>query len=175
VSTRDEDEEDTLVMERPAPPPDRGRALVEAAFVCDFVRVRDLLRQGADPNERDVDGRTPIFSAVLGNSVGLLGLLLEAGADVNARDDHGWTALHFTAQELLPELARILVGRGADVNAQDDEGNTVLWRAIWASRGRLDVAEILLAHGAKPDLANKAGESARQLAARLELDLFTRN
>src|SRR5688500_9710523 len=103
------------------------RELCEAAFVCDLVRVRSLLERGADPDARDQDERTPLFSAVLGGSIGLVGLLLESGCDVNARDSEGFTALHYAAQEHLPEMARLLVARGADPNAPDADGNSVLW------------------------------------------------
>ena len=70
------------VRSTPRPPGPLDQELVQAAFVCDLGRVRDLLAGGADPDARDEDGRTPIFSAVLGGSIGLLGLLLEAKADV---------------------------------------------------------------------------------------------
>jgi ankyrin repeat protein len=143
------------------------KALVDAAFVCDFVRVRELIGRGADPNVRDADGRTPLFSAVLGGSVGLVGLLLESGADVNARDEAGWTALHFAAQEFEPEIARLLVARGADVNAQDDDGASPLWRAVFSAAGRDEIVRLLASHGAKEELANRAGETPRQLAERL--------
>ncbi len=46
-------------MEREKPE-DLAAQLREAAFVCDFVRVRELLRQGAHPDVRDDDGRTPL-------------------------------------------------------------------------------------------------------------------
>lgn len=151
------------------------RALVDAAFVCDLVKVRELLASGADPDARDDDGRTPLFSAVLGGSIGLVGLLLESGADVNARDNHGFSALHYAAQEDLPEMARLLIGRSADVNAVDEDGASVLWRAIFSWRDRPDVIEALIAAGAKPDVANKAGESARDLATRLGIGVFTAN
>ena len=154
-------------------PPDdpRSLALRDAAFICDFVKVRELLSQGAHPDPRDEDERTPIFSAVLGNSVGVLGLLLEAGADVNARDRDGWTALHFAAQEHLPEMARILIGQGADVTIKDDDGATALWRAVQASRGRAELVSILRAAGAKDDVPNNQGETARELAERLGFSL----
>lgn len=157
----------------PRLPPDdpRSLALRDAAFVCDFLRVRELLAEGASPEARDEDERTTIFSAVLGNSVGVLGLLLEAGADVNARDRDGWTALHFAAQEHLPEMARILIGQGADVGAQDDDGATPLWRAVQASRGRGDLISILRAAGAKDDVPNNQGETPRELAERLGFTL----
>ncbi len=143
------------------------RVMVDAAFVCDLMRVKELLGLGADPDARDDQGRTPLFSAVLGGSVGLVGLLLESGADPNAQDQDGWTALHFAAQEHLPEMARLLVARGADVNARDGEGNTVLWRAVFSAVGRPEIVRLLLAHGAKEDLANAAGETPRQVAQRL--------
>lgn len=150
-------------------------ALIDAAFVCDLIKVRQLLADGGDPDARDEDGRTALFSAVLGGSVGLCGLLLESGADVNARDHHGFSALHFAAQEDLPEMTRLLVAKGADVNAQDEDGTSVLWRAVFSARGRTDVVQVLLAGGAKPDLANKAGESPRELAVRLGSGVFTTN
>jgi ankyrin repeat protein len=149
--------------------------MVEAAFVCDLKRVRMLLSRGANPNARDADGRTPIFSAVLGGSVGLLGLLLETKADVNARDERGATALHIAAEEVLPEAATLLIGRGADVDAQDEEGNTPLGRAIFSARGRHDVVRLLLTAGAKDDIPNNAGETPRQMSERLGEPIFTAN
>jgi ankyrin repeat protein len=146
---------------------------VDAAFICDLVRVRELLRQGAHPDAPDDDGRTPIFSAVLGGSIALLGLLLESGADVNARDENGWTALHFSAEERLPEMATLLIAKGADVNAQDGEGNSVLWRAVFSHHGSGDVIRILRKHGARDDLPNNRGETPRQLAERLGHPIFT--
>jgi ankyrin repeat protein len=121
--------------------------LVAAAFVCDLVRVRALLDEGASPDARDDEGRTPLFSAVLGNSLALVGLLLESNADVNARDQHGWTVLHYAAQEYLPEMARLLIGRGADVNALDGDGKSVMGRAVFSSRGRDGIIRLLESAG----------------------------
>jgi ankyrin repeat protein len=149
--------------------------MVEAAFVCDLLRVRDLLKRGASPDARDEDGRTPLFAAVLGGSIALAGLLIESKADVNARDQHGWTALHVAAEEVLPEMARLLVASGADVNARDDEGNTPLGRAVFTARGRHEVVRLLSRNGARDDLPNAAGETPRQLAERLGENVFTSN
>ncbi|MES1206506.1 MAG: ankyrin repeat domain-containing protein [Pseudomonadota bacterium] len=149
--------------------------MVQAAFVCDLMRVRTLLARGADPDARDEDGRTPIFSALLGGSVALLGLLLESRADVNARDGRGATALHLAAEEVLPEAATLLIGRDADVDLRDEEGNTPLARAVFSARGRYDVVRLLLKAGASPDVPNQAGETPRQLAERLGEPVFTAN
>ena len=149
------------------PSPTLDAELSDAAFVCDFARVRELLAQGANPNVHDEDMRTPLHQAVLGNSVGLMGLLI--------KDNQGFTPLHFAAQEFLPEIARILVGKGADVNAQDEDGNSVLWRAIFSSTGRNEIARFLLDNGARDDLANHEGVTPRALAERLGSTLFTSN
>lgn len=150
-----------------------NKELLDAAFICDLVRVRGLLERGADVNARDEEGRTPLFSAVLGNHLGLVGLLLEARCDVNARDNDGFTALHFAAQERLPVIARLLIARGADINAQDLDGATVLWRAVFSAGDNDEVVRVLLENGAKEDIPNKAGETPRELAERLGLDVFT--
>jgi cytohesin len=153
----------------------KNQELVKAAFLCDFVRVRELLAEGAHPDTPDEDGRTPLHSAVLGSSVGVLAQLLEAGADPNLRDNDGWAPLHFAAQERLPEIARILVARGADPNVQDNDGATPLWRAVQAAGDRLDVCQILRQSGARDDVPNNRGETPRDLAERLGLPVFTAN
>ena len=157
----------------PDQPKDLDAQLGAAAFVCDFVRVRDLLVRGANPDVRDEQQRTPLHQAVLGNSVGLVGLLIEHGADVNARDDQGFTPLHFAAQEYAPEIARILVGKEADVNARDEDGNSVLWRAVAGARGRNDIVRLLLEKGASAEQPNLAGVTPKELALRLGSSVFT--
>jgi ankyrin repeat protein len=151
------------------------RELAEAAFVCDLIRVRDLLAQGASPNARDGEGRTPLVSAILGNSVALLGLLLESKGDVSATDPHGWTPLHFAAEEVLPQMASLLLAKHADPNVSDDEGNTPLHRAVFSARGRDEVVRLLRKHGARDDVKNKAGETPKALAERLGETVFTAN
>src|SRR4051794_41878711 len=85
--------------------------MVEAAFVCDLKRVRTLLSRGANPNARDVDGRTPIFSAVLGGRGGRLGVVREAKSDVNTRHERGAPPRPHPPEEGLPAAAPPLTPR----------------------------------------------------------------
>ena len=151
------------------------RELTEAAFVCDLLRVRDLLAKGANPNARDSEGRPPIVSAILGNSVALVGLLLESRADPDAADEHAWTPLHFAADEVLPQMASLLLAKHANPNARDDEGNTPLHRAVFSARGRDEVIRLLRKSGARDDVKNKSGETPKALAERLGENVFTSN
>lgn len=152
-----------------------SRELIAAAFVCDLIKARSLLEAGADPDARDEDGRTPLASAVLGGSLGLVGLLLEAGADVEARDNRGFTALHFAAEEQLPEMVRLLLAKGANANARDEDGVTPLGRAVFSEREARDIVPILVKAGGNPDLASNTGETPRALATRLGSTVFTAN
>ncbi|HEV3030765.1 MAG TPA: ankyrin repeat domain-containing protein [Polyangia bacterium] len=158
-----------------APPGFLDHELAQAAFVCDLLRVRDLLQRGASPNARDREGRPPLVSAILGNSVALVGLLLESRAEVNATDPHDWTPLHFAAEEVLPQMTSLLLAKGADPNRRDDEGNTPLHRAVFSARGSDEVVRLLRKNGAREDVKNKAGETPKSLAERLGETVFSSN
>jgi ankyrin repeat protein len=131
----------------------------------DSAAVALLLASGADPDERDRTGRTPLIYACADGDLPLAGALIRRGASVNAQDRGGWTALHFAAQEYRPELVHLLVQSGADLSLRDENGNSPLWVAVMHSRGRTEVARLLLEHGADPDQANNYGVSARAIAS----------
>jgi ankyrin repeat protein len=106
--------------------------------------------------------------ACLDGDLPLARALIRHGASVNAQDHGGWTALHFAAQEYRPELVRLLVQSGADLSLRDENGNSPLWAAVMHSRGRTEVARLLLEHGAALDQANNHGVSARDIASSSE-------
>ena len=64
--------------------------LSKAAARGDTDSVLQLLEDGADVNERDADGRTPVMTATRGNHVETVRALIEAGADIDLQDDR-WT------------------------------------------------------------------------------------
>lgn len=72
--------------------------LCQAIVDGDAEHVQDWLNQeGADPNERDYTGRTPLQLAVMSSTPEIVQILIDAGARIVARMVDGRTALHLAA------------------------------------------------------------------------------
>jgi ankyrin repeat protein len=76
----------------------------------------------------------------------------------------GFTPLHFAAQEHAARVAEVLLEEGAEVDAPNVYGNTPLFVAVFNSRGRGTLIELLRAHGADPHHVNDAGQTPVGLA-----------
>lgn len=141
-----------------------------STVVLDAVRshsveaLAEALDSGADPNASDRGGLTPLMEAVLGGQAAMVGALLDRGADVNAADRGGWTSLHYAARDFQVEIAESLLSRGAHIDPRDSDGNTPLWRAVFRSRGKGEMIQLLLRSGADRSLKNNHGVSAEDLA-----------
>jgi uncharacterized protein len=101
---------------------------------------------------RGVDeyGRTPRHYAAADDNATEVHRLLAEGASPDAQDDNGWTPAHFAAQAGSFECMGALLGAGADPALADSYGNTVLWRAVFASKGEGELIHALRAAGADP-------------------------
>ncbi|XP_014226784.2 ankyrin-3-like [Trichogramma pretiosum] len=91
--------------------------------------VELLLRSGADPNEANEKGFTPLH---LTSSDYLAEMLLEVcdkkhrTVEVDARNNVGWTPLHAAINKGNIKLVEILLNRGSAPNLVTDEGETCL-------------------------------------------------
>jgi ankyrin repeat protein len=138
--------------------------------------IKLLLAKKADPNQRMhsstetrtvftnqwlfEEGATPFLRAAQSGDIVLMKLLLENGADPSIPTDHkvtplmvasgiGWVegVTYEWSPEQTLEAVKMLLDLKADVNAQDDlDGRTALMGA--AHKGRNDVIQVLVAHGA---------------------------
>jgi ankyrin repeat protein len=112
----------------------------------------------------DRDGRTELHHAIIDGQLEQVRSLLDGGADANAHDKTGWTSLHFAAQRFALEIATLLIQHGADVEAQDAYGGTPLFRAVFESRGRGEMIDLLRRAGADSKRQNSRGVSPLSLA-----------
>ena len=130
-----------------------------------------LLERGADPNADDFWGRSPLFAAVDYRNL-----------DMNNRDQDSPTTNGVDREPLL-EMIELLLARGANVNARtrdvppsrrwlyslgdvswvDFTGQTPFLRA--ALSADTEAMQLLLAHGADPNLATLAGTTPLMAAA----------
>jgi len=95
----------------------------------------------------------PLHIAAQLNQVDIGELLIDLGADINAKGRHNWTPLHIAAYEGSVDIAHILIRKGADINAGDENNCTPLFFAVRGRDPECDeIAELLLANGAKVDL-----------------------
>lgn len=138
--------------------------LLAAVFQDDLAAATRALIAGASVDERDRDQRTPLMHAAIEGRFHLSRLLLDHGADVNALDMNGECALHFAAREYQPAVVSLLLTAGAVVDTKDGDGNTPLSHAVFESRGRGDVIDLLLDGGASKSLKNRNGVSPLELA-----------
>jgi len=75
--------------------------------------VSALLQLGAEANQPEQDGRTPLMHAATGGFVQTVRVLLEARADVHARTTAGTTAVDLAAAANQTEVVALLVRAGA--------------------------------------------------------------
>ncbi|KAJ9634266.1 hypothetical protein H2204_006343 [Knufia peltigerae] len=124
-------------------------AAIEASFV-DGTKL--LLKYGADPNlPAGPSNEAPIAAAVAETKVELVQLLLTYGGNANLNISDGNTLLDMAVTKTSPRrLTELLLIYGSDANGKSNRGETPLFVAIQA--GRIDLVQLLLDHGADPNL-----------------------
>lgn len=77
------------------------RSLAEEAESGDELSVTSWIREGADPNEQDAYGYTPLLNASANGRLKAVKNLIRNGADISIRGPYGYTALHAAAQVII--------------------------------------------------------------------------
>jgi len=112
----------------------------------------------------DEYGRSPLHYAAADGDSGTLERLLSDGADPNSQDDDGWTPAHFAAQSNSAACLELLLRAGANLTLTNRHGNSVLFNAVFASRGNGEIIRMLRAAGADAYARNSSGVSPLSLA-----------
>lgn len=115
--------------------------LNKVATLHEMVRFRskedlhNLLKQGVDINAINLQGETPLISAVYANNVSNTEFLLEQGANLNHQDRGGATALHIAVGQYDDKncnyidsfpMVDLLLNKGSDTSIETKKGETAL-------------------------------------------------
>jgi ankyrin repeat protein len=84
-----------------------------AAGITDRDSLRFLIEQGADTEQRNAEGDTPLLIAIRQDNHRLATHLVNRGADVNVKTADGRSALTLARELQLPELVSLLQRQGA--------------------------------------------------------------
>lgn len=148
----------------PASPKPAPGALIDAIEDADTLRVQRLIEQGADVNERDVTGNTPLFRAASYGYTDIVRRLLAKKADVDSRNNNGDTPLMGAAASYSNNrdaVVRLLLDNNADTTLRNNKGKTAL--DIAAERGRTSIANTLRTVGAERSrLAEEFAKASEQ-------------
>ena len=120
----------------------------EAINLGNLNGLRLLLDQGADIEVKYTDGWTPLHLAVREGNVEMVRLLLDWGADFNAKNDNDRTPLHLSALWGFVDVVSLLLNRGADIEVKDIKGQTPLDITSRSNKNKLEIASLLIRHGA---------------------------
>lgn len=108
----------------PAPKNREGLTALHLAVLATTTEtVKMLAKAGADVNERNAQGQTPLIMAVL-NCALCVPVLLKEGADPNLTTDDRYSPLMYAAKAGNPTLMRTLLKAGADPNFIGADGAT---------------------------------------------------
>jgi cytohesin len=123
-----------------------------------------LIDQGADVNERQGDGTTPLHWAVYRVDAELTALLLDNGADPDVINAYGASPLGEAIRVAADDLVELLLEAGADPVSANTDGQTSLMLA--ARSGSKDIARALIDRGVDVNARESwRGQSALMWAA----------
>lgn len=144
--------------------------------------VKYLLNAGANPNEKDSKGQTPLMWIGWGERAENFKALIAVGADVNAKDNHGRTPLMISSSRFFQNEVKLLLDAKADVKAKDENGwNALMFASASVFRssefgahgdgmilwlGATKIIEQLISAGIDVNAQNNNGETALMLAVK---------
>jgi hypothetical protein len=113
--------------------------------------VEHYIQAGADIEETDEYGFSPLIEATIANKADVVALLLEYGADINNADTTGRTALHWAVDNHNVPLCELLLANKADTNAYTTAGQPILVYPLL--RRQIELKKLLYRYGAKLSFA----------------------
>ncbi len=131
---------------------DLSQELSNAINANDAERVKFLVEKGADVNQPDPQGWTPLQNAARQRKDGIIKTLVELGADPNRPAEDGMTPLVAAAMRDHVPSVKALLEAGANAEQPGPEGFRPLALAI--AESKYEVAKALIEGGADVSVAS---------------------
>ncbi len=151
-----------------APPPTATlsvEVLHEAIFTAaredDIAAMKEYIAAGADINQSDEFGATPLSIAAYRGNTEMVRLLLEAGGGFEIGVFHA--AISTSNDD--PEIVQAFLDHGVDIDEKADIGNGHTALMYAAEFGHVEVGKLLLANGADIDAVDNFNDPALNVAA----------
>lgn len=135
--------------------------------------IEKLLLMGADPNQVDNNGDTPLIKVIwLGMSslftndqiIKLVKLLVDCGANINAKNESGRTALFTAIYQNNTQIALYLIEKGAECQMEDDLMSNFTLVHYACFQGNYDLTKVLLEKNCNPNSIAASCESPVYIA-----------
>jgi hypothetical protein len=131
-----------------------------------YARVKQLIEAGADVNEKDVYGFTPLIEATIKNDLEIAKLLLAHKARIDQVDVSGQTALQWAVNRYYLPFCELFLSAGANPNHYSKDGQPILVNPIL--REQKNLIDLLVSYGASTEFAHDY-ISAKLIGHRYEL------
>ncbi|KAL1365986.1 hypothetical protein HN51_013909 [Arachis hypogaea] len=132
-----------------------------AAYEADLYLLKRLITSGADPNNTDYDGRSPLHISASKGYVDISSFLVEQGVNINLPDKFGTTPLLEAIKNGHEDVAALLVNAGATLTI-DDAGNFL---CVMVAKKEFDLLKKVLACGINPNAKNYDQRTPLHIAA----------
>lgn len=143
--------------------------LLDAILKNDNDLVRQLLRDGSDPNTRHASGYYPLSLAVRWGSVGIVKLLLDAGADVNGVNLNRYKTFPLieNTRNGNTDIASLLLSKHANIDQVDVNNDPPInWATYY---NQIDLVKLLVEADANLHIrGTDSGDDAMAIAKRMK-------
>lgn len=120
------------------------------------ILIKLLLENGADKD-------MVLSSAVGGDSVDIVKMVISQGVDINKKSDGGYSPLMKASVNGYHGMVKLLLDNGADIHAVNDSGETVLM--MGAFKGNSEVVKVFLEKDIDIEAKDNNGKTALIYAA----------
>lgn len=151
------------VKATPPPAPRKSKTpLIDAILDNDNVLACQLVKDGADVNQKNGRDSTALMFAAMKGMEDVFDLLVERGADIHALNISGVNALITAASENQAVMVQKLAKLGVDIDVRDHAGMSALMYA--ADKGFAKTVDATLQAGGRKDFENTDKETAEIMA-----------